>query len=176
MGWVLAAQSGSPLGLTVAGNTFNNLGGATGVALASIPANLGSVARVDSGVTYFKRYTTVTDPVVQTYSTDFRSRSTLRAVMDPKGNIILINPTVGTLGSLSQRPLIGPGLFNLDLNLVRTLVVREGWKLQIRADANSVTNTPQWGDPSLNINSTNFGNITTAGGNRIITLQARISF
>jgi hypothetical protein len=127
-------------------------------------------------VTYFKGYTTVPDPVVQTYASDFRSRSTLRAVVDAKGNVIIVNPATGTLGTLSPRPLVGPGFYNLDLNIVRTLVLREGWKLQIRADANSVTNTPQWGDPNLNINSLNFGNITTAGGNRIVTLQARISF
>lgn len=175
-GWVLTMQSGSPIGITVAGNTFNNSGGATAVPLADIPANLGSVSRVASGVTYFNGYNVVADPIVQTYSADFRSRSTLRAIADPSGRIILVNPAVGTLGYLSTRPLVGPGIFNLDLNLIRTFRLQEGLQFQIRADATSVTNTPQWGNPNLNINSTNFGANTSAGGNRIVTLEGRIRF
>ena len=37
-------------------------------------------------------------------------------------------------------------------------------------------NRPVWGRPTTNINSTNFGRITTATGNRTITFNARVDF
>jgi hypothetical protein len=46
----------------------------------------------------------------------------------------------------------------------------------IRADAINLLNTPQWGDPNTNINAANFGRITTAGGARTFTINARVDF
>lgn len=64
--------------------------------------------------------------------------------------------------------------------------------MQIGASANNVTNTPIFGNPNTDINSTSFGKITAAGaaasnsigainpvassGARIIVLQARVNF
>ena len=95
---------------------------------------------------------------------------------DPSGKIILANTAIGTLGSLDRRAIFGPGAFNLDLNLIKTIAIHEKWRLKLRADANAITNSPQFGNPTLSINSLNFGNISGASGNRIVTLEARISF
>ena len=178
MGWVFTKQSGAPLAISMgaAGDTYNQFGLATPVALTAIPYDLGTATRIGNGVTYFPGYKTVPDPVIATYTTDFRSRSSLRALADPNGNIILENPAIGTLGGLGLRPFVGPGLFDLDLNLIRTFAIRENWRFQLRADANAVTNTPQWGAPNLTLNSTSFGQITTSTGNRIVTVEARLSF
>jgi len=175
-GFVFTAQTGTPLGFGVNGNTFNNFGGATAVALAAIPSGIGTVTRLGNSVNYFPGYSVVNDPATQAFASDFRGRSTMRAIADPAGNIILVNPAVGTLGSLGTRPIYGPGLFDLDLNLIKTIAVKERWSLQLRADATAITNTPQFGNPTLSINSLNFGNITSAGGNRIVTVEARIRF
>jgi hypothetical protein len=175
-GFVFTAQTGTPLGFGVNGNTFNNFGGATAVALAAIPSGIGTVTRLGNGVNYFSGYSVVNDPAVQAFASEFRGRSTMRAIADPAGHIILVNPAVGTLGSLGTRPIYGPGLFDLDLNLIKTITVKERWTLQLRADATAITNTPQFGNPTLSINSLNFGNITSAGGNRVVTVEARIRF
>jgi hypothetical protein len=37
-------------------------------------------------------------------------------------------------------------------------------------------NKPVWGDPNLDINSANFGRITTATGARSITINLRVDF
>jgi hypothetical protein len=37
-------------------------------------------------------------------------------------------------------------------------------------------NTPQWGNPSTDINSSNFGKITGAGGARSIQLSVKLMF
>jgi hypothetical protein len=60
----------------------------------------------------------------------------------------------------------GPGFWNLDASLYRTFDIKERFKLQIRANATSVVNTPQWANPSTDINSANFGLITSVGNGR----------
>ncbi|HXJ43753.1 MAG TPA: hypothetical protein VNH18_31000, partial [Bryobacteraceae bacterium] len=47
----------------------------------------------------------------------------------------------------------GPGIANLDLSLFRQFSVKERVKMQFRAEAMNVTNTPQLGNPSSNISS-----------------------
>jgi hypothetical protein len=175
-GFVFTWNSGTPLGITASGDSYNQFGLATPQALAAVPGNMGSVARVGNGVTYFRGYTLVPDPQVQGFSSAFSARNTLRAWPIRPVRIILANPILGTLGNLDQRPIYGPGLFELDMNLMKTFRIKERYSFTVRADATSITNTAQFGAPNLNINSLNFGNITSAGGNRIVTLEARISF
>ncbi len=101
------------------------------------------------------------------------------AIVDESGKLLLVNPTPGRLGSLSQFYLYGPGSFRLDVSLVKRVRIRETIKFEFRADAIDALNTPQWNNPTnanLDINSTNFGRITGAGGNRIVVLGARINF
>ena len=45
-----------------------------------------------------------------------------------------------------------------------------------RADAINVLNKPIWSSPQTNIDSTSFGLITSAGGNRSINLTLRVTF
>jgi len=53
---------------------------------------------------------------------------------------------------------------------------RETKTFTVRADAINLLNKPQWGLPNTSINSTSFGQITTATGTRTITFNARIDF
>jgi hypothetical protein len=62
------------------------------------------------------------------------------------------------------------------MNLLKTIRIKERYNFTLRADATSITNTAQFGNPNLNINSLNFGSITSAAGNRIVTLEVRITF
>ena len=50
------------------------------------------------------------------------------------------------------------------------------YEVALRVDAENVLNTPQWGTPDTEINSLDFGRITSAAGNRIIVLTGRINF
>jgi hypothetical protein len=60
--------------------------------------------------------------------------------------------------------------------LKKSFSLREGRELEFRADAINLLNSPQFGLPDTDINSTNFGRITSAGGARLIALSARINF
>jgi hypothetical protein len=97
-------------------------------------------------------------------------------VGDANGPLLLSNPSPGQLGPMSQRSLYGPMTFRLDANLIKTIRITERVNFQINAILENATNSPQWGNPTLDINDLNFGRITTAGGNRIVVVGGRVNF
>ncbi|HKQ74426.1 MAG TPA: TonB-dependent receptor [Blastocatellia bacterium] len=82
-------------------------------------------------------------------------------------------------GTLGRNTLRGPGFFNLDLSLFRTIGFTENIKLQFRAEALNALNHPNFGNPGADVsNAGALGYITsTVGqGSRIFRLGARVSF
>ena len=88
-------------------------------------------------------------------------------------------------GNLGPNVIDGPGYWNLDASLFRNFKITERWNLQIRGEAFSVVNTPQWGQPNTDYTSANFGLITglanqlpggQGGGARQIQLGAKLTF
>jgi hypothetical protein len=79
-------------------------------------------------------------------------------------------------------------MFNLDASLFRDFRLTERFKLQIRAEGFSVTNTPHFNNPgtSWTAGSTTFGVITStlnlsgqmvgSGGERWLWLSAKVIF
>ena len=68
---------------------------------------------------------------------------------------------------------------NYDFSVFRTLDVREGWKLEFRAELYNLTNTPQFANPVGNVNAGNFGQITgtfNGAGEREVQLALRLRF
>jgi hypothetical protein len=179
-GTPLGLQAGTPSGFSgfSAGDTFNFLGGATPVALGAIDKSFGSVTKSGNNVVYFQGWNQVTDPGVQNLPASLRNLSPLTAITDASGKLLVVNPTVGTLGNLNPTFLRGPGSFVLNVDLMKRVVIRERYEIQLRADAINLFNSPQWSNPNTTINSTNFGQITSTlnNSNRVIVLGARISF
>ena len=97
----------------------------------------------------------------------------------------LINPldptaTGGVFGNAPRRAFSGPSFFNLDASVFRRFPIRERVNMELRAEAFSVTNTPQFDKPgqsfSTNTSST-FGYVTsTIGGNRSVQFGAKLTF
>jgi hypothetical protein len=82
-------------------------------------------------------------------------------------------------GTSSRNMLRGPGSFNLDASIVREFGIWESLKLQLRAEAFNVTNTPAFANPNANISGANFGKVTALAANsggRTINLSGRITF
>jgi hypothetical protein len=131
-----------------------------------------------SGVTFLQNLKQIPDPQIANLTTQggVQGRSTLFAITDANGKVLLVNPAAGTLGSLAPSYLEGPGSFRFDVNLVKRIRITEGKNLEFRATALNVLNHPIWDNPNLDINSVNFGKITTAGGNRIMVLDLRLNF
>lgn len=84
----------------------------------------------------------------------------------------------GTLGNMSRFKFAGPRFFNLDAAMFKRFTVTERIGLEFRAEAFSVTNTPQFDQPNANASDpTGFGHITgTIGGNRTMELGAKLTF
>ncbi len=82
-------------------------------------------------------------------------------------------------GNAGRNNLRGPGFFNVDLSLFRTISLTERFRLQFRAEALNALNHPNFSNPGADIsNAGAFGFITstTGIGERNIRLGARLSF
>ena len=62
-------------------------------------------------------------------------------------------------GNVGRNTMRGPGVVNLDASLFRTFKLSPTFQLQFRAEAFNVSNTPHFGNPNGNVNSSNFGRI-----------------
>jgi hypothetical protein len=83
-----------------------------------------------------------------------------------------------TPGNMSRYKFAGPRFFNVDAALFKRFAVTERIGMEFRAEAFSITNTPQFDQPNGNASdNVNFGRVTgTIGGNRTMELGAKITF
>lgn len=91
-----------------------------------------------------------------------------------------IDPAPFTFGNLPRSApygLLGPSLFNVDASVRREFILHESLRLAIQADAFNLPNSVQFAPPATNIDSANFGQVTTTNNQpRKIQFSARITF
>ncbi len=93
-----------------------------------------------------------------------------------------LSPTTGTvqprLGNCGRNTLRGPGITNFDISLARSFAYfGEGRDLEVRWEVFNMFNTPQFGLPERNINSSAVGRITSlAGDPRVMQLALKFNF
>jgi hypothetical protein len=183
LGGIFTVESGAPitiLGVNGLNNSQANGNGlSTATQVGALPA--GAVSFIGNGVTYFNGLKQVTDPYVANITTlgNLQGLSTLKAIAGPDGTPILVNAQPGQLGSLAGSAATGPGILQLDVNLIKRFKINERFSMQIGGTAENILNHENFAAPSLNINSATFGRISaTAVGftPRIIVLQARLNF
>jgi hypothetical protein len=92
-------------------------------------------------------------------------------------------PTGTSFGNVGRNFLSGPGFFNLDASLAKSIRFTERLNLELRLEAFGVTNTPQFFFGSGNgtvagvtLGSSSFGQITNASGGRQLELGAKLTF
>ncbi len=92
-------------------------------------------------------------------------------------------PAAATFGNVGRNYLSGPGFFNLDAALSKSIRFTERYNLDLRLEAFGVTNTPQFFFASnggsaagLTLGSSSFGQITSATGGRTLQLGAKFNF
>jgi hypothetical protein len=86
-------------------------------------------------------------------------------------------PAGARFGNSGRNSVRGPGVFDLDSGLKRSLKLGDRYGLELQAEAFNVTNTPQFSNPSATVGSASLGTITsTSGNNRRVRLSARIIF
>ncbi len=76
-----------------------------------------------------------------------------------------VAPQAYQFGDEGRNALYGPGTKQVDLSLFKSFRFspREGTRLQLRAEAFNILNTPQFNNPNASINSATQGMITSAG-------------
>jgi hypothetical protein len=76
-----------------------------------------------------------------------------------------IAPPIYQYGNEGRNTLYGPGTKQIDLSLFKSFRFspREGTRLQLRAEAFNILNTPQFNNPNASIGSATQGMITSAG-------------
>ncbi|HEY3974325.1 MAG TPA: carboxypeptidase regulatory-like domain-containing protein [Candidatus Sulfotelmatobacter sp.] len=97
--------------------------------------------------------------------------------MLPSNDQVVANPSLATYGGLARNSLQGPGFVNVDLALAKTTaLIAERMKLEFRAEFFNIFNHANFINPVTNINSAQFGQVTSTHDPRIIQLAARLTF
>ena len=99
---------------------------------------------------------------------------TLTNYLDPSAFAI---PATGTMGNHPARSIMGPGFWKVDTALARVLRLDNTRTLELRVEAFNLFNNFNWGDPTTNMNSPTFGQITTqSGDSRIMQFAIKYAF
>lgn len=83
---------------------------------------------------------------------------------------------LGTFGSANRRFFHGPGILNTDFALEKTTAVTERTAVEFRAEFFNIFNHAQFYNPSGNLQSSNFGRVTSARDPRIGQLSLKFVF
>jgi hypothetical protein len=105
---------------------------------------------------------------------------------DPYGNRTLGNyldpaafayPAAGQLGTHRRASIEGPAYWSIDLAVARRVPVRAAHDLELRLEIFNVLNHFNWGNPIVNFDAGNFGQITTqAGTPRVLQFGIKYAF
>jgi hypothetical protein len=86
-------------------------------------------------------------------------------------------PAPGVLGNLTRNALIGPAYWNIDMGVSRLISIGGTRRVELRLESFNVLNHFNWGDPTTNFNSGQFGRITTqAGAPRVMQFGIKYDF
>lgn len=180
LGGILNWSSGAPLNVTAPVSTITQLTAlSTPNIVGSFPKSIGSVTKVANGVTYFSGFQQITDPAITSVSAlnGLSGSFSNKAITDASGKPVLVNPQAGQIGTLGLTPVQGPSFAELDMNLIKRVKIAETRELEFRLDAVNVLNHPNFDNPTLNIDSTSFGRITSSTPpNRRFVINARLNF
>ena len=86
------------------------------------------------------------------------------------------NPSGTSFGDAGRNIIEGPGsvVFNMTLN--RTIPIKDARSLDLRISGNNIFNHVNYAGINTTVNSVTFGEVTSTGGMRRITMQARFRF
>jgi len=169
---IVRMTAGGVVGIISGMGTFNSQGGRNTV-------NLSPDLSVDQIQKYIGIFKTPFGVMMIDLNAPF-----VKITVNPGGELVraeadltrLQNPRAGQLGALALNAFKTPFAWNADLALIKQMRFWESVNMELRADFFNLFNHPSFSVPSsLNINSTQFGVITSAGA-RSIQVSARINF
>jgi hypothetical protein len=85
-------------------------------------------------------------------------------------------PTQYTFGNSGTGILEGPGLFNVNLSLVRQFLLTERLRLNLRGEAFNSFNRANFSNPSASVGSSSAGQISATGAARVLQVAVKLDF
>ena len=89
-------------------------------------------------------------------------------------NLFPANPANYAYGNAGRNLLHGPGSETVNASLFKNFPIKERLKFQFRFETFALLNHANFSNPSATFNTSSFGNITSASGNRNIQLGAKL--
>ena len=87
-----------------------------------------------------------------------------------------VNPSDSQFGDVGRNIIEGPGQFTMNMSISKTFPIKEFRALELRLTANNVFNTVEYTAIGSVLNSPTFGEVTSAGTMRRVTMYARFRF
>jgi len=94
----------------------------------------------------------------------------------PASGTTCVNPNGTSFGDAGRNIIEGPGQVMFDMNLAKIITIKESRALELRIQAANVFNTAHFAGINTVVNSFTFGEVTSVGSMRRVTLQARFRF
>jgi len=94
------------------------------------------------------------------------------------GGALLNGNVCGQFGNVGRNTLTGPGDANFDMAIIKDTKISEGKNLEVGLEGFNVFNHTNFLNAGIitNVNSANFGRITSAAAGRILQIRAKINF
>jgi trimeric autotransporter adhesin len=106
----------------------------------------------------------------------FCSPTTGFASSTPGSGATCANPTGSSFGDAGRNIIQGPGQITFDMNLAKIITIKESRALELRIQAANAFNTAHYTAINTIVNSLTYGEVTSVGNMRRITLLARFRF
>ncbi|PYQ41855.1 MAG: hypothetical protein DMG99_10205 [Acidobacteria bacterium] len=121
------------------------------------------------------KYNPRSTPGTYTYFSQSAFTATACALTYPVGqpNGVLTGTDCGSFGTANRRFFHGPGFNNTDLGIQKVIPITEAKSFEIRGEFFNIFNHAQFNNPSGDISSDTFGNVTSARPMRIGQLSAK---
>ena len=85
-------------------------------------------------------------------------------------------PAFGSFGNVGKEALAGPGIFNWDMALAKTLPITERFEAQLRGEYFNALNHANFNNPTSSVSAAGFGQITGAAPARVGQLALKVTF
>src|SRR5712692_4207524 len=94
----------------------------------------------------------------------------------PASGSTCANPNGTSFGDAGRNIIEGPGQITFDMNLAKIITIKESRALELRIQAANVFNTAHFTAINTVVNSLTYGEVTSVGSMRRITMLARFRF
>jgi hypothetical protein len=111
--------------------------------------------------------------VNQVLPNPYGDKDSLNSYLNPKA---FEQPALGTIGRMGRANILGPGFWTLDIAVSRAFPLGEAKRAEVRAEAFNTTNSLRRNNPVTNLNSNQFGQITSGADRRIMQFVLKYAF